>query len=46
MLFARVYDRTASYDLGYFVAAGAFTLGALIVLGLGPYPDGSPSRSR
>jgi predicted MFS family arabinose efflux permease len=38
MLFARVYDVTDNYDFGFYVAAGLFALGALIILTLGPYP--------
>ncbi len=38
MLFARVYDVTASYDNSFLVATGLFVFGALIVLALGRYP--------
>ena len=36
--FATVFDRTARYDIGFYVAAVGFGLGALILLLLGPYP--------
>jgi MFS family permease len=36
--FATVYDRTANYDIGFYVASVAFGFGALILLLLGPYP--------
>lgn len=39
MLFARVYDLTLSYDFGFYVAAGLFMFGSLVVLTLGRYPD-------
>ncbi len=38
LVFAAVFDRTGSYDLVLKVAAGAFVLGGLGLLGLGPYP--------
>lgn len=38
MLFARVYDVTASYETSFLVATGLFVFGALIVLALGRYP--------
>ncbi len=38
MLFARVYDRTASYEISFLIATGLFVFGALIVLALGRYP--------
>lgn len=38
MLFAKVYDVTFNYDFGFYVAAGLFAVGALIVLALGRYP--------
>lgn len=38
MLFASVYDRTASYDLGFAVATVLFLLSSLIILSLGRYP--------
>lgn len=38
MLFARVFDRTASYGTAFIVASGLFLFGALILLGLGRYP--------
>lgn len=37
-LFARVFDRTASYSAAFIVASGLFLFGALILLGLGRYP--------
>ena len=38
MLFARVYDQTASYEVSFLIATGLFVFGALIVLALGRYP--------
>ena len=38
MLFAFVYDLTASYDLGFLVATGLFLVAASLVLSLGSYP--------
>jgi MFS family permease len=38
-LFAMVFDRTASYDISFFIATGLFVFGALIVLALGRYPE-------
>lgn len=38
MLFARVYDETASYDISYMIATGLFLFGAVILLALGRYP--------
>lgn len=38
MLFARVFDVTASYDVSFYVATGLFVLGAVLVLFLGRYP--------
>jgi len=38
MLFATVYDRTASYDLGFSVAMVLFVVSALMILTLGRYP--------
>lgn len=38
MLFARVYDVTASYDISFMIAAGLFVFGAVILLMLGRYP--------
>ncbi len=43
MLFARVYDLTANYDIGFYVALGLFAFGGLLVLLLGRYPDNSES---
>lgn len=45
MLFARVYDVTSNYDIGFYVAAGLFVFGALVVLTLGRYPDNEVTRS-
>jgi OFA family oxalate/formate antiporter-like MFS transporter len=36
--FATVFDRTANYDISFYVASVAFAIGALILLSLGPYP--------
>jgi hypothetical protein len=38
MLFARVFDVTASYETSFMIAAGLFVFGAVILLGLGRYP--------
>lgn len=38
MLFARVYDVTENYEIGFYVAAVLFALGGLLVLALGRYP--------
>jgi MFS family permease len=38
MLFATVYDRTASYRISFIVAAALFAVGAVILLALGRYP--------
>ncbi len=43
-LFATVFDRTASYDIGYWVAAVFFGFGAFILLAMGRYPANAPSR--
>ena len=47
MLFAKVYDLTANYDIGFYAAAALFALGGLLVLTLGPYPnlDNDSARS-
>ena len=42
MLFARVFDRTASYDISFLVASGLFVAGAAMLLAMGRYP---PLRS-
>ena len=38
MLFARVFDVTGSYDIGFLVGAGCFGIGASMILMLGKYP--------
>jgi predicted MFS family arabinose efflux permease len=38
MLFASVYDVTASYDIGFLVATGLFLVAGTLVLSLGSYP--------
>jgi len=38
-LFASIYDLTASYDIGFAIATVLFFMSALLVLGLGRYPD-------
>jgi len=43
ILFAHVYDRFQTYDLGFTIASGLFAVGALMVLALGPYPDRAPA---
>ena len=39
MLFARVFDVTASYDVSFYIAAGMFFLGAAVLPLLGRYPE-------
>ncbi|MEM7018974.1 MAG: MFS transporter, partial [Pseudomonadota bacterium] len=39
MLFAWVYDQTASYELGYYAAAGLLFIGALLMPAMGRYPE-------
>jgi MFS family permease len=39
MLFARVFDVTSSYEISFVIAAGLFVFGAVILLGLGRYPQ-------
>ena len=39
MLFAYIFDETASYDLGFLIATGFFAVGALLLLSLGKYPN-------
>ena len=39
VLFASIYDLTASYDIGFAIATVLFFMSALLVLGLGRYPD-------
>lgn len=39
MLFARVFDETASYEASFLIATGLFLFGAVIVLALGRYPQ-------
>ena len=46
MLFARVYDVTSNYDLGFYVSAVLFAFGGLLVLALGRYPDEYGSESK
>ena len=43
-LFAYIFDKTASYDLGFLIATGFFAVGALLLLSLGRYP--SPELER
>ncbi len=45
MLFARVFDVTGSYEIGFLAGAGLFGIGASLILALGRYPDCLPSRS-
>jgi predicted MFS family arabinose efflux permease len=40
--FATVFDRTANYDISFYVASAVFAVGALILLSLGPYPRREP----
>jgi MFS family permease len=39
MLFARVFDVTASYDISFLIATGLFLFGAVVLLALGRYPQ-------
>ena len=39
MLFARIYDVTASYDVGFVISAVLFALGGLLMLTMGAYPQ-------
>jgi MFS family permease len=39
MLFARVFDVTASYEISFLIATGLFLFGAVILLALGRYPQ-------
>lgn len=43
MLFARIFDITASYDIGFLIGAGLFATGSLMVLSLGRYPQQKPT---
>lgn len=45
MLFARVFDVTGSYEIGFMVGAGFFAIGAGMILLLGRYPTQLPVRS-
>jgi OFA family oxalate/formate antiporter-like MFS transporter len=45
-LFSAFYDRTQSYDQGFNIAAGLFVFGAVILLGLGRYPDAVRAAAR
>ncbi len=38
MLFAKVYDTTASYDVGFLISTGLFALGGVLMLAMGAYP--------
>lgn len=38
MLFARIFDETGNYDIGFLIGAGLFATGALMLLALGRYP--------
>ena len=46
MLFAAVYDRTASYDVSYQVSAVLFALSTALIVFLGRYPTSLPSETR
>jgi OFA family oxalate/formate antiporter-like MFS transporter len=39
MLFARIYDVTSSYDIGFVISAVLFALGGLLMLAMGAYPQ-------
>jgi predicted MFS family arabinose efflux permease len=43
MLFARIYDVTQSYDIGFAIAAVLFAIGALMLLLMGRYPTAFPT---
>jgi len=38
MLFATVFDKTASYDIGFMVASGLFIVSTVLILFMGRYP--------
>jgi MFS family permease len=44
MLFARIFDETGNYDIGFLIGAGLFATGALMLLFLGRYPSFSPTH--
>ncbi|MBL6691459.1 MAG: MFS transporter [Pseudomonadales bacterium] len=44
MLFARVFDVTGSYEIGFLVGAGFFAIGAGMILLMGRYPTRRPSQ--
>ena len=39
MLFARIFDETNSYDIGFLIGSVFFAIGALLLLTLGKYPE-------
>ncbi len=39
MLFARIFDETNSYDIGFVIGSVFFAIGALLLLTLGRYPE-------
>ena len=39
MLFAKIFDETNSYDIGFLIGSGFFAIGALLMLTLGRYPE-------
>ena len=43
MMFARVFDVTGSYAIGFYVGAGLFATGSVMILTLGRYPESLPS---
>lgn len=45
MLFARVYDLTASYDVSFWISTVLFALGAVLVLAMGAYPKVAEARA-
>ena len=45
MLFAGIYDITASYDVGFVISAILFAAGGLLVATMGAYPQGDPQSA-
>lgn len=39
MIFARIFDLTGSYDIGFYIGAGCFAVGAIMILAMGKYPE-------
>ena len=45
LLFARIFDATESYDLGFMIATGLFAIAAFLVLLMGRYPSDPEFRN-